>query len=555
MEFLQPSIWQCGPTWLSEKEALWPKDHLEPCHDVPERKTANCLVASILDCSILENYSSWEKMQRIVARCLRWKKDNKEKGDLTARELGRAHDALIKLLQQVHFHKQLRCLANNQKDIGGKLQSLSPFIDKDGILRVGGRLQHSSIPFSQRHPIVLPKAHATSLIIKAEHRSHLHAGVQNTLYAVRRRYWPIDGRSQVWQSLRTCVRCLRGQPPPVNYIMGNLPEARVTESRPFTNVGVDYCGPFYIKERKHRNRTRLKVYVAVFVCLAVKAVHLELVSDLTSQGFIAALRRFIARRGYCKTIHSDNGTNFVGANNELQKLQELIKSDDHNRKVNTFLATRSIVWNFIPPRAPHFGGLWEAAVKAFKHHLIRVAGTELFTFEDFNTLIIEIESILNSRPLTPMSSDPNDLLVLTPGHFLIGDSLTSLRDREFTDVPSNRLSAWQHIQKIKRHFWNRWHREYLNELTRRGKWVKGTHPIKEGAIVLLREDHVPPMQWALGRVLKIHPGSDGIVRVVTVKTATNVLDRSVKHLAPLPYQPEEDQNLAQPASREEPVKP
>ncbi|CAK9796121.1 hypothetical protein ANTPLA_LOCUS653 [Anthophora plagiata] len=221
-----------------------------------------------------------------------------------------------------------------------KTPTLVPIHRQDGILRVGGRLKHSQIPFSQRHPIILSRARATSLIIEAEHRIHFHAGVQNTLYAVRRRYWSFDGRSQVWATLKTCVRCLRGQPPPVNYIMGDLPEARVTESQPFTHVGVDYCGPFFVKERKHRNRTRLKVYVAVFLCLAVKAIHLELVSDLTSQGFIAAFRRYIARRGFCKTIHSDNGTNFIEANTELQELWELIKLDDHNQKVNTFLAKR-----------------------------------------------------------------------------------------------------------------------------------------------------------------------------------------------------------------------
>ncbi|XP_076765134.1 uncharacterized protein LOC143432245 [Xylocopa sonorina] len=524
-EFIQPSIWQFGPTWLT-----------------------TCLNLSTIDANILDKFSSWHKMQRVAARCLRWKRNNQEKGGLTADELARAHDALIKLLQRTHFRTELHKLKNNQRDVGGKFQRLAIFLDKDGILRVGGRLRHSPIPFSQRHPILLPKAHVTTLIIQAEHHTHLHAGVQNTLYAVRRRYWPIDGRSQVWKALKNCIPCIRARPPAVNYTMGDLPEARVTESRPFTHVGIDYCGPFFIKERKHRSRNQHKAYVAVFVCLAVKAVHLELVSDLTSEGFIAALKRFIARRGLCKAIYSDNGRNFVGADNELQ---ELIKSNDYHQQLGNFLENRAIKWNFIPPRTPHFGGLWEAAVKSFKHHLTRVAGTEPFTFENFNTLIIEIEAVLNSRPLTPISSDPNDLIVLTPGHFLIGESLTSLRERNFVDVPTNRLSAWQHIQKLKQHFWKRWHLEYLNELTKRSKWKNGTHSIKEGTIVLLREDNVPPMQWILGRVLKAHPGSDGVVRVMTVKTATSVLNRSVKGLAPLLYQPGEEDDLATSVSTRE----
>nr|XP_034177277.1 uncharacterized protein LOC117602863 [Osmia lignaria] len=346
---------------------------------------------------------------------------------------------------------------NDSRGMKGKLLRLNPFLDRHGLLRVGGRLKNSLMPFGQQHPIILPKTRATTLIIENEHLAQLHGGTQATLYAIRRRYWPIDGRNQVWRIIKTCTRCCRARPPPVAYVMGDLPAARVTESRPFSSVGVDYCGPFFIKERKHRNRSKIKVYVAVFICLAVKAVHLEVVSELTTEAFLAALRRFIARRGFCSDLYSDNGSNFVGANNELHELRSLLQSDDHREKVTTFLAEHSINWNFIPPLTPHFGGLWEAAVKSFKYHLKRVAGTELFTFENFNTLIIEIESVLNSRPLTPISSDPNDLLVLTPGHFLIGDSLTSLRERDFRDIPSNRLSSWQHVQKVKQHFWKRWH--------------------------------------------------------------------------------------------------
>ncbi|XP_076664982.1 uncharacterized protein LOC143367242 [Andrena cerasifolii] len=540
-EFLQPSIWQHGPEWLAKDESHWPIWELTPNLDPPEQKKSICLITTSIDTDFLEKYSSWGKLQRIIARCLRWKCNNNQKGVLTVIELNYAHNVIIKLLQRIHFLEELRCLAKKRNaEIKGKLQRLSPFVDKDGILRVGGRLKHSAMPFSQRHPIILPKSYTTTLIIENEHRMQLHAGVQTTLYAVRRRYWPIDGRSQVWKAVKRCVRCCRAHPQPVKYIMGNLPQARVTESRPFTNVGVDYCGPFFIKEKRHRNRNRIKAYVAVFVCLAVKAVHLELVSDLTSEAFIAALRRFIARRGFCVNIYSDNGTNFVEANNNLRDLQQLLRSDDHNEKVQTFLADRSIEWHFIPPQAPHFGGLWEAAVKSFKYHLKRVAGADLFTFEDFNTLIIEIESILNSRPLTAISSDPNDFLVLTPGHFLIGDSITSLRERDFRETPPNRLSNWQHIQKVKQHFWTRWHQEYLNELTTRNKWSKGDHPIEKGTVVLIRDDHIPSMQWALGRVSEVHPGSDGIVRTVTVKTATNVLDRAVKKLVPLPNQKEED---------------
>lgn len=291
--------------------------------------------------------------------------------------------------------------------------------------------------------------------------------------------------------IRQCVRCFRVSPPATDYAMGNLPAARVTEARPFNNCGVDYCGPFYIKERRFRNRTSIKVYVAVFICLATKALHLEVASDMTSEAFVAALKRLVARRGICRNMYSDNGSNFVGANNELQQLYEEFQGDE---KVQRFLTEKGISWHFMPALSPHFGGLWEAAVKSFQHHVKRVIGEELFMFEQLNTFVIEIEAILNSRPLTPISSDPHDPLALTPGHFLIGNTLTSLPETSFKTTPMNQLSYRQHIQKVKQDFWSRWHKEYIHHHNERHKWTRGNHNIEEGTIVVLKDDHLPPLQ-------------------------------------------------------------
>ena len=184
----------------------------------------------------------------------------------------------------------------------------------------------------------------------------------------------------------------------------------------------------------------MKIYVAIFVCLIVKAVHLEVVSDLTTDGFLAALKRFTARRG--KPLNILFCTNFVGANNELRELYALLNSKSHKECCIKSLSDQGIKCHFIPPLSPHFGGIWESAVKCFKHHLRRVVTDQLFTFEQFNTFVIEVEGILNSRPLTPISSDPNNLLVLTPDHFLIGDALTSLPEVDYRKISTNRLSNW-----------------------------------------------------------------------------------------------------------------
>lgn len=537
-EFTANTLWPTGPTWLLQDEPNWPRTEIAQLTADPEAKRITCLTIAQKS-SILDRFSSIQKLKRFVALALRFKRGNQSKHRGTRphlEEIKAAELRILRLVQEEAFGREIQDLAKQKGlDSKSKLLSLSPYLDPHGILRVGGRLRNATLPEHQKHPALLPKHHhVTTLIIQNEHQTHGHAGALATLYAVRRRYWILDGRNEIRRVIRTCITCTKAKPQTVEYIMGDLPHTRVTQARPFINVGIDYCGPFFIKERKHRNRVKIKSYVAVFICLVTKAVHLELVSDMTTAAFLGALRRFIGRRGKCQMIQSDNGTNFVGAKNELKELVDMIKCDNHNDEVTEYLGEEGIQWRLIPPASPHFGGIWESAVKSFKHHLRRVVGKDLFTFEEFNTLIIEIEAILNSRPLTPIAADPNDLLVLTPGHFLIGDSLTNLPEHDFTQVATNHISSWQHIQQIRQHFWARWHKEYLNELNIRRKWATGQPLIKIGAVVLIKDDNIPPMQWKLGRIIELHPGSDGIPRVATIKTNRGLVKRNLRKLAPLP---------------------
>lgn len=230
--------------------------------------------------------------------------------------------------------------------------------------------------------------------------------------------------------------------------MGELPKARVSLTSPFHNTGKDYAGPFIVKDRKGRGCKTSKAYVYLFVYFATKAVHLELVSDLTTETFIAALRRFSERRGKPAHIYSDNSTNFVGANRELKELARFLI--ENTRFIEETMSEIGIRWHFIPSHSLHFGGLWEAEVKATKYHLKRVAGNAILTFEEFYTLLTQVEAILNSRPLTPLSSDPNDL-TLIPAHFLVGRPLTS-PNPTLTKLPEFRLSRWQLIQNLQQHF-------------------------------------------------------------------------------------------------------
>lgn len=213
----------------------------------------------------------------------------------------------------------------------------------------------------QKNPIIIPNNHIfTSLIIRHEHFRLMHAGTQTVLTSIRNLYWPLKGRSTVRNELRKCVVCFRYRPRNVEPIMADLPNSRVNSNRPFNICGMDYAGPTLVKDGKIRNRKIVKSYLCVFVCFATKAIHLDLASDLTTEAFLNSLKRFVARRGLCNTIHSDNGTNFIGANNELIKMSNILSSSDFEN----FIQENKINWKFILPRSPHFGGIWEAGVKS-----------------------------------------------------------------------------------------------------------------------------------------------------------------------------------------------
>lgn len=232
----------------------------------------------------------------------------------------------------------------------------------------------------------------------------------------------------------------------------------------------------------------------MFVCFSSKAVHLELVGDLTTDSFLNALRRFWSRRGICKYIYSDNATNLVGANRKLRELIELFKSKEHIEAVESCSASLGVKWCFIPARSPHFGGLWESAVKSVKKHLTRSFGEASFNYEELYTGLVRIEACLNSRPITPMSTDPSDLKALTPAHFLIGSSLTEIPEPDLTKITPNRLRRWKRVTHLTQQVWNRWRTEYLSTLQYRAKWKRSNVVVpKIGDLVLMKEDNLPPL--------------------------------------------------------------
>lgn len=315
--------------------------------------------------------------------------------------------------------------------------------------------------------------------------------------------------------------------------MGDLPAERVTPTYPFLSTGVDLCGPFYYRH-VGRKSLPIKSYVAIFVCLVTKAVHVEHVADLSTNAFISALKRFVARRGRPAVIECDNAKNFVGASRELAELSKQFASQEHQHIVTSHCSEDGIWFKFIPPRSPNFGGIWEAAVKSCKKHLKATVGTSILLKDDFETLLIQTESCLNSRPLTQLSSDPEDLEVLTPGHFLIHRPLVAVREPSYEELPKNRLDRYQHNQELLRRIWKRWSSEYLSGLLPRTKWTRQRDNIDIGTMVLVKEDNLPPLNWRFGRITQIFRGEDGNVRVVSVKTKNGEFRRAISNICVLP---------------------
>lgn len=318
-------------------------------------------------------------------------------------------------------------------------------------------------------------------------------------------------------------------------IMSQLPSCRSIPQRPFLTSGVDFAGPIMLRASAGRGHKSFKGYICVFVCMTTKAIHLEAAVNLSAPGFISAFRRFVSRRGKCAELRSDNGTNFKGASGELQRMFN--EASAFYKKCYKFLANEGTKWIFNPPAAPHFGGIWEAGVKSTKHHLKRVMGSSTLTFEELSTLLAQIEACLNSRPLTPMTSDPNDLAALTPGHFLIGEPLLAIPEPPAPDkVPI--INRYLQVTKMRDDFWSRYRKEYLHQLQVLPKWNQLKDSVQVGSLVVIKDENLPPARWALARVSKVFPDAAGVVRTTELVTSTGPLIRPIHKLVLLPV----DQN-------------
>ena len=551
------SLWINGPDFLCKPNSEWPSqpDYSLLVNDDEELKKMPICGTTIESASflhrLLQRYSAYSSVQRATAwwlryiHFLRFKFQNRIAlippltDMLTVEELNNSTLRIVRMVQMEAFPVAMKLLPNvsdcssphrllgesefRSNPSFKKLRNLSPFV-LNGVMRMDGRLQNTTMDLDLKHPMILPPDHpVTTLIVQMYHEKEGHCGTSHILNCLRKRFWIIHGRAVVRKVLHACFKCRFWNVGPLNQRMANLPDARVSAGNPpFTATGVDLMGPVKIKY----GRSTVKRYVVVFTCMSMRAVHLEIVPSLETSAFIGAFRRFICRRSKPKIMFSDNATNFKGAEKELN---EGIRSLNR-RQVCNWMLQEEIDWKFNVPAASHTGGIWERIIRSIRKCMRMIVGES--TLDEFGllTLVAEIERILNDRPITDVSTDPKDLKALTPNMLLTG-SLESTNSPDIFMKKDFYVQSWRKTQALADVFWKRWLNEYLPLLQPRKQWWGTSTNLQVGDLVLINDNSTKRGYWPKAVVEECYPDKDGLVRRVRVRTADAVLMRDVRKLS------------------------
>lgn len=560
--FLSCKRWIKGPEFLCQPDREWQKPHLETAMSAndPEVKqdiTSNLIVKSPLNptSSLINYFSSWRSLMTAVAWLLKVKttillltrkrkeiqtavsnfkdessqlkemqafKATLQRQCLKPEDLMQAERAVISFSQRQSFEEELSTLEAGKNGVkrNSHLYKLDPVLD-DGLLRVGGRLSRLAMPEEAKHPVILSKdLHISTLLLRHIHEQLCHGGRNHMLSRLRKKYWIIKANSAARRIITDCVVCKRQRGRVGEQKMADLPLERILPDKPpFTNVGVDYFGPIEIK----RGRSLVKRYGVIFTCMASRAVHLEIAYSLDTDSCIHALRRFICRRGQVLSLRSDNGTNFIGAERELREALNALNQD----KIQTAMLHKGIKWYFNPPAGSHHGGVWERLIRMVRNVLHSVLSQQVLDDEGLQTLICEVEAILNDRPITKLSEDPMDLEALTPNHLLLLKTKPILSPGLFVKEDLYLRRRWRQVQYMADLFWKRWTQEYLPLIQERQQWSKVKRNFGPGDIVVVVDSTAPRGSWLMGRILETKADAQGLVRTVRLQTKNNILDRPI----------------------------
>lgn len=477
-------------------------------------------------------FSSWKSLTGAITRLIHVahlfnkaaKKNSSCKGwhyckaEFTVEESNKASAIIIKVVQEEVYSQEIKCIQKQEKiPKSSPLHTLDPFIDAQGLLRVGGRLHHSGLNQSEKSPLIIPgKNHIAALLIRHHHEHIHHQGRHFTEGAVRSAgFWIVGGKRKVSSIIHQCVTCRRLRAPLSIQKMSSLPADRFSTDPPFTSVGLDVFGPWSVASRRTRGGfSHSKRWAVIFTCMSIRAVHIEVIESLNTSSFINALRRFLAVRGPVKHIRSDRGTNFVGACKDLK-----IPSNIDSKTVKTYLADRGCTWSFNPPHASHFGGTWERMIGIARRILdsMFLQLKDKLTHEVLVTFMAEVAAIINARPLVPVTTDPDESFILTPAALLTQKvNVVAAPAGEF-GVADLYKCQWRQVQHLSNTFWDRWRKQYLPTLQARKKWQSAHPNVRPGSVVLLKNSQVPRNEWPLGLVTQTFPSQDGNVRQVEVK--------------------------------------
>lgn len=533
-DLARPNCWTTGPFFLHKPENCWPVApgvaHPSPLADRTEvKKAALCLNVSAGTSTLpdVSQYQNWSDF--IVATEQARTQADKVSTGATAENL------ILQQAQASCFPDELNALQKGKPlHRQSRLLSLSPELDSDvGLMRVGGRLRRSQdLDPDIIHPIILdPKHPTTQLIIKDYDESLLHPGPERVFGELRRKYWIVGGRPAIRKHQHSCRECQRWKSSPEVPKMADLPPARLRLFKPpFWSTGVDCFGPFVI----YQGRRTEKRWGIIFKCLTTRCLHLDLLGSLDVDAFLLALRRFISRRGKPFEIWADRGTNFRAGDRELSKCFQAMEP-----KLQEHLATQQISFNFNPPGAPHFGGVWEREIRSVKNALRVILGKQTTSEVVLQTVLIEVEGIMNSKPLGYLSSNAADPDPITPNLLLMGRRDASLPQAMFINSKLLGRRKWRHSQILADHFWTRFIRDYLPNLQPRGKWLREVQNLEVGKTVLIFDPQLPRASWPTGRVTTVTTGRDGRVRSVDVQVGSRIYTRPVSRLMVLPEQTEE----------------
>ena len=526
--------------WFSGPQIMWEADYqpaeLDPRkipelpEQQPECKTLKTKTRS--EGSLTHRLSSRISRYSVILGVLRRLNDIPHRRDiskqrrgvsLAPRQNGSIDGALEIAIQEVQAdsYNDLIKLLRNKETIPAShsLAALSPFLDEQGILRVGGRLKNATLPLSNKHPVLLHCSHPfTAVLALSQHQKGGHPGGYLTHANLRQAgYYLEKGRGFIQRMVKNCVTCKRLRGSSMEQRMADLPLERLEDVAPFTNIGLDVFGHFWVSEGQNTRRhlAYRKVWVLIMVCLPSRAVHLEPLPAMNTSAFMNAFARFTAIRGPCKLVRSDQGSNFIGAINQMDGLNV--------GQLKKEFVTKNVTWVFNPPQASHMGGSWERKIGSVRRimeaTLVTLGGRKL-SYDEFTTLLAEAASMVNRTPLWATSNDPNDPLPLTPDMILTlrNHNVTTKEDYTPEDLLRYGKARYRRVQYLAEQFWTRWRKEYLITLTERRKWTQRKPCLQEGDIVLIKERFTHRNEWPTALVTEIQRSADGLVRAATLRS-------------------------------------